>query len=59
MYRAITGNQMAERDLHEFEVDLKRYEAANRRSVVLGALMVLGLLFTACMVCSAAYLLIR
>jgi len=50
---------MAQRDLEEFEGDLKRYKAANRRSVWLGVSVVALALVSACMVCSAAVLLFR
>jgi hypothetical protein len=50
---------MAERDLEEFEGDLERYKAANRRSVWFGAGVISLVLFSACVVCSALVLLIR
>jgi hypothetical protein len=50
---------MVERDLQEFEGDLKRYKNANRRSMWVGILALGAVLLSACMVCSAAVLLLR
>lgn len=59
MYRSTSYNQMAERDVQDFESDLERYEAANRRSLW-GGLLLLGLvLISACVICSAVVLLLR
>jgi hypothetical protein len=59
MYPSTSYSEMAQRDLEEFEGDLERYKAANRRSVWYGAGLVSLVLLTACMVCSAVVLLIR
>jgi len=59
MYPSTSFSEMAERDLEEFECDLKRYKAANRRSVWYGAGIVAIVLMSACTVCSAAVLLLR
>jgi hypothetical protein len=59
MYSTVSVNQMAERDLKEFEGDLKRYQKANRRSMWVGILALIAVLFSACMVCSAVVLLLR
>ena len=59
MYPSTSFSEMAQRDLEEFEGDLKRYKAANRRSVWLGVSVVALALVSACMVCSAAVLLFR
>lgn len=58
MYQSVSLHQMADRDVQEFESDLKRYEAANRRSMWLGFLAAGLALVTACLVCSAIALLI-
>jgi hypothetical protein len=50
---------MAERDLQEFEGDLKRYRNANRRSMWVGILTLFAVLLTSCVVCSAVVLLLR
>ncbi|MGW8144845.1 MAG: hypothetical protein ACWGN2_10650 [Anaerolineales bacterium] len=59
MYSSTSYSEMAQRDLEEFEGDLKRYKAANRRSVWYGVGAVSLVLFSACMVCSAVILLVR
>ena len=59
MYPTVSINKMAERDLREFEGDLKRYRKANRRSMWVGMLALLAALFSACMICSAVVLLLR
>lgn len=59
MYSSVSYNQMVERDLQEFEGDLKRYKNANRRSMWVGILALGAVLLSACMVCSAAVLLLR
>jgi hypothetical protein len=59
MYSTVSVNKMAERDLQEFEGDLKRYQKANRRSMWVGILSLIAVLFSACMVCSAVVLLLR
>jgi hypothetical protein len=51
--------QLAEHEVEEFEGDLKRYEAANRRNVWYGVLILAFVLLSACTVCSAAVLLFR
>jgi hypothetical protein len=58
MYQSVSLHQMADRDVQEFESDLKRYEAANKRSMWLGFLAVLLTLSAACLVCSAVVLLV-
>jgi hypothetical protein len=50
---------MAQRDLEEFEGDLKRYKAANRRSLWFGAGIISLVLISACTICSAVVLLLR
>ena len=50
---------MAERDMQDFESDLKRYQAANRRSLWGGLLLLAVALLSACAVCSAIVLLFR
>ncbi len=59
MYSSTSYSEMAQRDLEEFEDDLKRYKAANRRSVWYGAGIISLALISACMVCSALVLLFR
>lgn len=59
MYSSVSINQMAERDLQEFEGDLKRYRNANRRSMWVGILTLFAVLLSACVVCSAMVLLLR
>jgi hypothetical protein len=59
MYPSTSFSEMAQRDLEEFEGDLKRYNAANRRSLWYGAGIVAIVLMSACMVCSAVILLVR
>jgi hypothetical protein len=59
MYRSLSFNQMAERDVQDFESDLKRYQAANRRSLWGGLLLLAVALVSACAVCSAIVLLLR
>ena len=59
MYSTVSLNQMAERDLQEFEGDLKRYQRANRRSMWVGIGALFAVLFSACMVCSAVVLILR
>jgi len=59
MYPSTSFSEMAQRDLKEFEGDLKRYKAANRRSVWLGVTIVKLALVSACTVCSGAVLLFR
>lgn len=59
MYSSVSINQMAERDLQEFEGDLKRYQNANRRSMWVGILALCAVLLSACVVCSAVVLLVR
>ena len=59
MYPSASFSEMAQRDLEEFEGDLKRYEAANRRSVWFGAVVIVLALVSACVVCSTAILLFR
>jgi hypothetical protein len=50
---------MAQRDLEEFEGDLKKYKAANRRSMWYGAGIISLAIISACTICSAAVLLFR
>jgi hypothetical protein len=59
MYPSTSYSEMAQRDLEEFEGDLKRYKAANRRSVWYGAGIISLALTASCTVCSAVILLIR
>lgn len=59
MYPSTAYSEMAQRDLEEFEVDLKRYKAANRRSVWFGAIVITLAIVSACTVCSAAVLFFR
>jgi hypothetical protein len=59
MYPSTSFSEMAERDIEEFEGDLKRYNAANRRSVWYGVGIVAIILMSACTICSAAVLLLR
>jgi len=59
MYPSTSYSEMAQRDLEEFEGDLKRYKAANRRSVWYGAGLISLVLISACTICSAAVLLFR
>jgi hypothetical protein len=59
MYPSTSYSEMAERDLEEFEGDLERYKAANRRSVWYGAGIISLVLISACVVCSALVLIIR
>jgi hypothetical protein len=59
MSSSVSYNQMAERDLQEFEGDLKRYRNANQRSMWVGILALCAVLLSACMVCSAVALLLR
>jgi hypothetical protein len=59
MYPSTSFSEMAERDIEEFEGDLKRYNAANRRSVWFGVGIVAIILMSACTICSAAVLLLR
>jgi hypothetical protein len=48
----------AERAIQEFEVDLKHYEAASRRSL-LGLLAFLGLISLSCLACGGLLYLAR
>jgi hypothetical protein len=48
----------AERAIQEFELDLKHYQAASRRSV-LGLLAFLGLVSLSCLACGGLVYLIR
>jgi len=57
MVQALSFAEIAEREVEEFEGDLKRYRAANRRSVWVGFFVLAFMLITACTVCSAVYLL--
>lgn len=57
MDQALSFSELVERDVEEFEGDLKRYRAANRRSVWVGLFVLAFIMITACMVCSAVYLL--
>jgi len=50
---------MARRDIEEFEGDLKRYKAADRRSLAFGIIVMVGAVLVSCMVCSAVVLLWR
>jgi hypothetical protein len=50
---------MAQQDLEEFEGDLERYNAANRRSVWFAAGVLVLVLISACTVCSTIVLLLR
>jgi hypothetical protein len=59
MYPSTSYSEMAQRDLEEFEGDLKRYRAANRRSVWIGAGIISLVLISACTICSAVVLLLR
>lgn len=59
MYPSTSYSQMAQRDLEEFEGDLKRYKAANRRSMWYGAGLISLALISACTICSAVVLLFR
>jgi hypothetical protein len=59
MYPSTSFSEMAQRDLEEFEGDLERYKAANRRSVWYGAIIISLALVSACTVCSAAVLFFR
>lgn len=59
MYPSTSYSEMAERDLEEFEGDLERYKAANRRSVWYGAGIISLVLLSACVVCSTLVLLVR
>ena len=59
MYPSTSYSEMAQRDLEEFEGDLKRYRAANRRSVWFGAGIISLALISACTICSAVVLLLR
>lgn len=59
MYPSMSYSEMAQRDLEEFEGDLKRYKAANRRSVWLGVTIIALALISACTICSAIVLLFR
>ncbi len=59
MYPSTSYSEMAQRDLEEFEGDLKRYKAANRRSLWFGAGIISLALISACTICSAAVLLLR
>jgi hypothetical protein len=59
MYPSTSYSEMAQRDLEEFEDDLKRYKAANRRSVWFGVGIVSLALISACTICSAVVLLLR
>ncbi len=59
MYPSTSYSEMAQRDLEEFEGDLKRYKAANRRSVWYGAGIISLVLISACTICSAVVLLFR
>lgn len=59
MYSSLSVDQMAERDVQEFEGDFRRYQASNRRSMWAGVLALFAVLFLACMACSAVVLLLR
>ena len=59
MYPSTSYSEMAQRDLEEFEGDLKRYKAANRRSLWYGAGIISLALISACTICSALVLLLR
>jgi hypothetical protein len=59
MYPSASFSEMAQRDLEEFEGDLKRYKAANRRSVWFGVIVIGLALVSACTVCSTVVLLFR
>ena len=59
MYPSTSFSDMAQRDIEEFEGDLKRYKAANRRSLWYGIGIAALVLMSACTVCSAAVLLLR
>jgi|RifCSP13_1_1023834.scaffolds.fasta_scaffold515102_1 hypothetical protein len=58
MYQSVSLHQMADRDVQEFESDLKRYQAANKRSMWVGFAVAILALSAACLVCSAFVLLI-
>ena len=59
MYSTVSYSQMAKRDLEEFEGDIKRYKAADRRSLTFGIVVLVGAVLVSCMVCSAVVLLWR
>lgn len=59
MYPSMSFAEIVEHDLEEFEGDLKRYRAANRRSAWLGLLALVVGVILACTVCSAIILLFR
>ncbi|UCD97992.1 MAG: hypothetical protein JSV42_13660 [Chloroflexota bacterium] len=59
MYPSTSFSEMAQRDMEEFEGDLKRYQAANRRSVLYGVGVIFLVLVSACTICSAVVLLFR
>jgi len=59
MYPSTSYSEMAQRDLEEFEGAIKRYKAANRRSVWFGVIIISLALVSACTVCSAAVLFFR
>lgn len=59
MYQTMSFAEIVEHDLEEFEGDLRRYRAANRRSAWFGLLaLALGVIL-ACTVCSAIVLIVR
>jgi hypothetical protein len=59
MYPSASFSEMAQQDLEEFEGDLERYNAANRRSVWFAAVVLVLVLISACTVCSTIVLLLR
>jgi hypothetical protein len=59
MYPSTAYSEMAQRDLEEFEVELERYKAANRRSVWYGAIIIGLAVVCACAACSAAVWFLR
>ena len=56
MYPSTSFSEMAQRDLEEFEGDLKRYKAANRRSVWYGAGLSCLVLTILCLILKNYYL---
>jgi hypothetical protein len=59
MNQALSFTQIADHEVEEFEGDLRRYKAANRRSVWVGLLLLAFATLAACTVCSAAVLMLR
>jgi hypothetical protein len=59
MNMPLSVDQQTERAIHEFESDLRHYESASRRSLVLGLLALFGAISATCLACGGLLYLVR